>query len=168
MDPETLPLRDIHLPATIGWWPPAPGWWIVAILALGAMWWFIHRIVGRYRDVHAPVSAIRRRLQILRARIEKEPDTIRAAIDLSEFVRRVLLTLRPRDQVAAISGHAWLSYLDRDLGGEDFRNGPGQILIDLPYRRGARSADRKTIEECLKLVERWTTVVLAGATQTTR
>lgn len=25
-------LRDIHLPETIGWWPPAYGWWVSAIL----------------------------------------------------------------------------------------------------------------------------------------
>lgn len=28
-------LRDIHLPETpIGWWPPAPGWWIVLGISL--------------------------------------------------------------------------------------------------------------------------------------
>ena len=33
MDPTQLPLRDLHLPETIGWWPLAPGWWF-AIAAL--------------------------------------------------------------------------------------------------------------------------------------
>ena len=36
MDENALPLRDLHLPDAIGWWPPAPGWWVViALLAAG-------------------------------------------------------------------------------------------------------------------------------------
>ncbi|MDH3546898.1 MAG: DUF4381 domain-containing protein, partial [Gammaproteobacteria bacterium] len=34
MNPEDIPLRDLHLPAEIGWWPLAPGWWLVITLAL--------------------------------------------------------------------------------------------------------------------------------------
>ncbi|HYN78294.1 MAG TPA: DUF4381 family protein, partial [Lamprocystis sp. (in: g-proteobacteria)] len=52
--PPTLPipaaadplagLRDWHLPAPVAWWPPAPGWWLVAGLVMvgvvvGWAWW---------------------------------------------------------------------------------------------------------------------------------
>ena len=33
-DIESLPLRDIHLPDAVSWWPPAPGWWLVTGLLL--------------------------------------------------------------------------------------------------------------------------------------
>ena len=37
-------LRDIHLPEAVAFWPPAPGWWVVAgalllALCLGWAWW---------------------------------------------------------------------------------------------------------------------------------
>ena len=32
-------LRDIHLPEPISWWPLAPGWWLLIIIALALMVW---------------------------------------------------------------------------------------------------------------------------------
>ena len=37
---NTLQLHDIHLPDPAGWWPPAPGWWILALLLLALLIWF--------------------------------------------------------------------------------------------------------------------------------
>ena len=36
MDSEELleQLADIHLPVEISYWPPAPGWWILAVMLL--------------------------------------------------------------------------------------------------------------------------------------
>ena len=34
MNENALPLRDLHLPDAIGWWPLAPGWWVLIALSL--------------------------------------------------------------------------------------------------------------------------------------
>ena len=36
--PDLL-LRDIHEPLAPSWWPPAPGWWLVALVLLAAVAW---------------------------------------------------------------------------------------------------------------------------------
>ena len=53
MDENALPLRDLHLPEAIGWWPLAPGWWVelaIVVVALGYGAW---RMYKRWR-FHAP------------------------------------------------------------------------------------------------------------------
>ena len=37
MNPAELPLRDIHLPEPVSWWPMAPGWWwVIGLLLLAS------------------------------------------------------------------------------------------------------------------------------------
>lgn len=48
-NPALEQLRDIHLPQAMHWWPPAPGWWIVAILVLALTIWLSRYLRARYR-----------------------------------------------------------------------------------------------------------------------
>lgn len=40
-------MHDIQAPPPVSWWPPAPGWWVLAVLAILALaalvWWVRHR-----------------------------------------------------------------------------------------------------------------------------
>ena len=48
LNPETLNLRDIHLPEAIFWWPLAPGWWILAgATLLFIIVFFVSRKISR-------------------------------------------------------------------------------------------------------------------------
>ena len=42
-------LRDIHLPEPISWWPPAPGWWILAVASCALLAWIL-------KYLHQPLS----------------------------------------------------------------------------------------------------------------
>ena len=50
IDYTQLPLRDIHLQGSIGWWPPAPGWWLLAAFVLaGLALYAVHYYRGRHK-----------------------------------------------------------------------------------------------------------------------
>ena len=42
-------LRDVHLPTVPGWWPPAIGWWLLAIVVAGVLAWMIWWLGARWR-----------------------------------------------------------------------------------------------------------------------
>jgi hypothetical protein len=53
---------------------------------------------------------------------------------LSNLLRRGMLAYAPRDQVAGLTGEAWLQWLDRGLPVPYFHTEGGKSLLMLPYR----------------------------------
>ena len=114
MNPEDLPLRDLHLPEMTSWWPPAPGWWFIAALALFAMTVLIRRAYRRWRHNEARRLALRR-LSGIKAEFEQGSSAVSLGKALSELTRRAMLAYSPREAVAGLTGDAWLEWLDQGL-----------------------------------------------------
>ncbi len=127
---QELPLRDIHLPPDIGFWPPAPGWWLLlaglVLVALGGLWLIRFRQRRHYR---------RLALRDL-ARLEASVN-IELAASLSRLLRQAALCHFARQEVAGLQGVAWLKFLDRPFNDAPFSEGVGQVLADAPYRPAA-------------------------------
>ena len=133
MNPESLPLKDIHLPAPVGWWPPAPGWWLLAlsaVLVAAGLWWWARRP----RPAVPPATLALRELDTVAAAFRTHEDPRRLAGDLSSLIRRFVLADADRRTLAGVTGERWLEYLDERAGTPDFTAGPGRALIDAPYR----------------------------------
>lgn len=141
MDPEQIPLRDLHLPEMIGWWPLAPGWWIV----FGLLLMLLGFALQRYRE-HRARNAARRhallRLDELLTAYEDHRDVVSFSASVSALLRRTMLAYAPRKDVAGLTGEEWLAWLDQDLAHPQFVAGPGRKLIELPYRNpGSEAVD---------------------------
>jgi hypothetical protein len=134
MDPQQIPLRDLHLPDAISWWPLAPGWWFVIVLAVVGLAYLI-RWYMRTRARGAARRHALRQLDQLTADFELHHDAIRFSRELSELLRRTMLAYAPRGEVAGLTGDAWLAWLDRDFDEPRFRAEAGRKLLELPYRK---------------------------------
>jgi hypothetical protein len=147
MKPDLSQLRDIHVPAPVSWWPPAPGWWallVVLLIAIG-LGYMLYR---------------RRRRNLWRGGALAELARLRDAAperqlrEVSVLLRRVAISRFPRHDVAALTGEAWLAFLDRTLGdGAAFQSGVGRVLLSAPYINTAEvEVDAAAL---LILCERW-------------
>lgn len=145
-----LDLRDIHAAAPPSFWPPAPGWWVLAGLAL-----LMLLLAGRWLARH-----IRQRRYT--RRILDELDSLSdfySEESVAEFItaqstlmRRIALNRYSRERVASLTGSDWLRFLDETGGNGAFERGVGRALEQAAYR--PHSSDIPA-EELLALTRRW-------------
>ncbi len=100
-------LRDIHLPEHGGFWPPAPGWWLVAALVLVvvivlALLWHRHR---RNTLWQRQAKAI---LIDLERSASNEPDWF---CKLNALLKRVARQTYPDRNPETMSGSQWVDFL---------------------------------------------------------
>ena len=153
MDPEQIPLRDLHLPEPVGWWPPAPGWWVLLAVVLLGVLFVLHRVWVRWRADAARRTALKE-LARLESAWRAAPDPVLLATRLSELLRRAMLAYAPRKEVAGLTGQAWLAWLDRGLDDRFFTEGAGRALKELPYRRADEPITGFDVDGLLDAVRR--------------
>lgn len=147
MDPLSG-LRDIHLPPPPELWPPAPGWWllaVVAVVALGLTLGFAFAAWRRGRPRRATVRAI----GALRDRHAAGESSGVLVGELATLVRRAAMIRHQRSRVAGLTGREWLEFLDDDE--HHFTRGDGACLASAPYAR----SEPVNFDALLAICERW-------------
>ncbi len=148
-------LRDIHAAPDPGFWPLAPGWWLLAVLlliTLVALGYAIRWYRRRRRQ-----QAILKQFRIVYRTYQDHLDTTRLAAELHRLMRRVMLAAGAQRQLG-LSGEAFLDYLDSGAAGQPFTSGPGRALLDAPYQRQAE-VDAEALQA---VVQNWARRQLRG------
>jgi len=136
-DIQQLPLRDIHLPEPISWWPPAPGWW--GILALFILLLLPTLLVLRLRKKGELRRTSKASIDRVFTDYKTHGNSQHLIDELSVLLRRIALSHYPRSEVASLTGDAWLEFLDqgveRTAVQSGFSTGAGAVLALAPYQR---------------------------------
>ena len=151
MNENALPLRDLHLPEPISWWPLAPGWWLLIALAIVGLV-YLSRIYLRARARGAARRHALRQLDALTAEFEQHRDAVALSGGISELLRRTMLAYAPRKEIAGLTGDAWLEWLDRDLDQPRFQTATGKKLLEMPYRRPDENVSAMELVDVVALV----------------
>jgi hypothetical protein len=145
MEPQSLSLREIHLPEAINWWPPAIGWWLV-LLACFFIAWLVHYITR-------PTAIKAAKKQLLEIKQDNSSEDIHKLAKISELLRRVAISNSPRSDCASLTGQAWLEYLDKTLIDKPFTQGAGQYLANAHFKK--IPDNNIDITKIINICEKW-------------
>lgn len=115
MNPDLLSqLRDIHTAPPVPWWPPAPGWWVLAFLLMVLLVWVGRRLLAGYR--------VRQRRKQMLAWVDHLNVTIDPQLQpqaylatLNRIFKLVALRAYPESHCAAMAGPDWVSFLTEKM-----------------------------------------------------
>lgn len=116
---QVLPLRDIKLPTEPGFWPLAPGWWIlIVLLVVLLLWlaikWYRHSVKkSRWQEIN-------QQLTVLENSYKKNNDNQQLLTDVSTFLRRFVKFQLKQHQATTLAGNSWVAYLNQFHSAQPF------------------------------------------------
>ncbi len=129
--PEQDPLaqlRDIHLPEAIGFWPPAPGWWLLAILLLALLCYGYLTLRRRQQRNRYRKLALAELVSL--QKLDSNSEYLK---QVNQLLKKTAIAAQPALPVAGLSGQPWLNFLDVTGSTTGFSQGAGQVLATGPY-----------------------------------
>lgn len=150
MNPDLLAqLRDIHVAPQLPWWPPAPGWWILALCVLVLLGWLGRRVLARYR-----AHQTRRQMLVWIEHLNTNIDPLRNPQAYLSTLNRIfkLIALRafPDQHCAALAGQDWVDFLHSNM-----KNLPSMESLDVLASGPYEPAPQFNPETMNELTRNW-------------
>lgn len=157
-DIQSIPLRDIHLPESVSWWPLAPGWWITLGLFLMAalVVYFLKFMKERQQTERQVLDEFEKLVDSYKT--NKEVNQL--LVNVSQLLRRVSITRFEDEDVAGLTGNSWLKFLDdvfsdvKSKPSFSFQGELGELLVSGQYQKSS-SIDENKLDQLLILSKAW-------------
>jgi len=148
---NNLPLRDIHLPETVSWWPPAMGWWLLA----GLIIIIILLLPKLYRYIKSkPLNKVATAAfnKIIND-YQQQPNNQQLLQSLSRLLRQISMSYQGREVSAHLTGDQWLQQLNGLTKEDYFGHDVQQLLTQAPYQETTLS--NANIQLLIAATEKW-------------
>jgi len=142
-------LHDIVLPHAISAWPPAPGWWLLAIISIILIITSLRFMITQRHQTAGKRDALKQ-LKQLDLSYQQTGNKQDLLSQLSQLLKRIAL-LQHRDNskpIAGLQGEDWLRFLDKQAQAPLFNQGIGRRLIHAPYQANTDLND----DDCKQLL----------------
>jgi len=155
-NPKVQGIKEIVLPEPVSYVPQAVGWWILlGIVGLLFAWW-IYRRYMKWRGSRYRRQALME-LVLIEQQLGRKSERVSALAAISALIKRTAIEAFGRSNVAELSGHLWLEFLDRTGSTNSFSQGPGRLLPEFAYAKQEtiNEMSKETIDNVLVLVKDW-------------
>ncbi|SDA66933.1 protein of unknown function [Pseudomonas sp. NFPP33] len=145
-------LQPLIEPAPVAWWPPAPGWWLLAVL-LPLLIWGLWQLVKRWRKrprktvAESELDPLRQAALDELAQLSKPYDEAPAGPwlqQLNALLKRLCRERYPDSGSHVLSSRAWLAFLDNRCPAAGLTR--WMILVDGSYRPQCTLSDKAIVE----------------------
>ena len=150
-------LADIHLPAEIGFWPPAPGWWVLLVLVLAATAYASFRLLQLWQRKRRCAFALAELEKCYANYHKKHADSAETdgkldlVNDVNAVLRRVALKHFPESQVASLGGQQWVRFIREHSNAKLLDD---ELATALAQGRFARQCDVDT-QKLHNMAQQW-------------
>ena len=118
-------LKDIHLPETINWWPPAIGWWLLMLMVIATTTAIIYRLIKHKKRQRYRKQAITLLDECYQQWCVSN-NSAHCFDTINMLLKRTALTAFPGSDATALHGQQWLNFLNQKCSANPFSS----ALID--------------------------------------
>lgn len=141
-------LHPIATPEPAGWWPLAPGWWLIIALSLAVAAAIIYAAVNKSRRKRYRKEALALLTQLAQ---QRQP----SIADINAVLKRTALYAYPRERndIARSYGQAWVAWLNSHCKQPIFEGAPAQLLSEHAYRDTPKQSLQPLLDAAAAWVE---------------
>ena len=152
-------LQPLIAPPAIPWWPPAPGWWLLAIITPLLAWglWRLLRKLPKKRKQgrdELPLDPLRQAALAELAALSKPYDQPAGPWlqQLNALLKRLCRSHYPQSNCHTLNGRAWLAFLDGRCPAAGLTR--WMVLVEGAYRPLCKMDD-KAIDGLNQSIDIW-------------